>query len=146
MNNCCGADLKVCAGPPGPAPQHRPAWTPAAGLDSCPTIKEKGLNVSTISTRRHSFGDEHTGRPVHLDLRARPPAASPPVDDRLGLDRRPLRRHAAVQLQPDPIAAGGLVGLLLPGRRRLRLLSFGLPDTRHTSGPCPVLGDRKSVV
>jgi phosphopantetheinyl transferase/acyl carrier protein len=30
-----GADPQVCAGPPGPA---EPAWTPAAGLESCPTI------------------------------------------------------------------------------------------------------------
>jgi len=33
-----GADLQVCAGPPGPA--LRPAWTPAAGLESCPTHTE----------------------------------------------------------------------------------------------------------
>src|ERR1019366_2715392 len=31
-----GADLQVCAGPPGPAPS-RPTWTSAAGLESCPT-------------------------------------------------------------------------------------------------------------
>jgi hypothetical protein len=45
------------------------------------------------------------------------------VDDRLGLHYRAFRRHAAVQFQPDPIAAGGLVGLLHPRLRRLRFLS-----------------------
>src|ERR1017187_4355376 len=40
MDTACGAVLEVCAGPPGPALRaitNRPAWTPAAGLESCPT-------------------------------------------------------------------------------------------------------------
>jgi hypothetical protein len=37
--------------------------------------------------------------------------------------------------KPDPLAPGGLVGILHPDRGRLRLLSFGLPDARLTAGP-----------
>ena len=55
----CGAGLQTCAGRPRPAPagsttwRSRPAWTPAAGLESCPTSRAsgKGRNGATSKDR-----------------------------------------------------------------------------------------------
>src|SRR6185295_8220630 len=50
-----GADVHVCAGSPDPArAKGRPAWTPAAGLETCPTLFIRpalDVGIRTIAAR-----------------------------------------------------------------------------------------------
>ena len=49
-----GADLQVCAGPPGPA---KPAWTPAAGLECRPTMSAEVSQPPAVAISiAHSYG------------------------------------------------------------------------------------------
>src|ERR1035438_7963313 len=69
----CGADLLVCAGPPGPA---RPTWTSAAGLESRPTMNVSGPASGTADASLPRWAGGRIRRP-RMPPRARSSRRAP---------------------------------------------------------------------
>ncbi len=69
FRRACGADLQVCAGPPGPALRTgKPAWTPAAGLESRPTNLCTNIALAMRTTSWQTL--PATSAPPHQTPRA----------------------------------------------------------------------------